>query len=227
MPRPVAPTSFARQPLDIILSGTASVRVMRILIGHGGPLSVSRIAKDAKVTPNGARGILYDLVRARIVHSHGSGHTQLFYVTNENPLVAGMAAMFESETERFNEMTRTIINACGASPHRVLAAWMYGSVARLEDTVASDLDIAVIFDASDQQVEEAVEEIREVVLLPSESLGFKVSIVPLSLADVWRLSRERGSLWHNLVTDGSVLIGNSPSWILSAARKKFGNEADE
>jgi hypothetical protein len=45
--------SFIRQPLDLVMAGVGSVRVLRALLRHGGALSVSRLAKDTLMTPDG------------------------------------------------------------------------------------------------------------------------------------------------------------------------------
>src|ERR1022692_598522 len=80
------PMSFARQPLDHVLATAGNVRVMRTLLAHGGALSVTRVARDTRLTPNGVRRVLADLERSSVVEVLGSDHTRLFRVAQDHPI---------------------------------------------------------------------------------------------------------------------------------------------
>jgi DNA-binding transcriptional ArsR family regulator len=108
MAQQLAKTSFARQPLDVVLSRGGAIRVLRALLQHGEPLSVTRIASDTRLTPGGVRAVLDELVETRIVRVVGSGRTQLYYIPGENPFARPLEALFRAETARLSEMLKQV-----------------------------------------------------------------------------------------------------------------------
>jgi predicted nucleotidyltransferase len=213
--RPVAPMSFVRQPLDAILSGTASVRVLRALLAHNGPLAVSRRARDTRLTPNGTRDALRALERTGVVESFGSGRTLLFAGVREHPVIAALDALFTAERTRFDDILASIKVAAAIPP--VAAAWLFGSVARGEDGVGSDFDVAVVIDKPASEVSAAADAVRDRIREHERRLGFAASIVPMSPADLRRLRSERAPLWTGFARDARVLIGPSPAGVTGPA----------
>ena len=90
----------------------------------------------------------------------------------------------------------------------VESLWIYGSVARGEDRLGSDLDIGVVAEAD--QLAAVVEAVRENLATASERLGFSPSVVGLDMEDVSRLSRDDDPWWANVVADAIVLAGRRP-----------------
>jgi predicted nucleotidyltransferase len=200
--------SFARQPLDAILTGTGSVRVMRALLAHGGALSVSRLAADTRLTPNGTRGVLADLELTGVVESLGGGHTRLFHAVAGHPLVAALDALFAVERKRFDAILSEVTAA--TTDDRILATWLFGSVARGEDTSSSDLDIAIMVIGDPAQVDVIADAVREALRVCGKRMGFSASVVAMHLTDVRRLIQERAPLWSDLLRDAQVLKGAPP-----------------
>lgn len=215
MVRPVKHISFARQPLDIILAGTGSVRVMRALVAHGGAISVSRIAQDTALTPDGVRGVLHDLERVGIVESSGSGRTRLFRAISSNSIVLALDALFAAERARFDDILASV--AAAAKDKRIVAAWLFGSVARGEDTSNSDLDVAIVIASEPSDVDAVADKARDLLREHEERLGFTASIVPIPLADLRRLASERSPLWSDLQTNARVLKGSPPERVVRDA----------
>jgi predicted nucleotidyltransferase len=164
------------------------------------------------MTPDGVRGVLSDLERARVVEGLGSGRSRLFQAIASHPLVAALDALFTAERSRFDEIVDTVKTAT-ADPC-IVATWLFGSVARGEDTVDSDLDIAVVIDADPGQVDAIADGVRDALWEHEKRSGFTASVVAMSLADVARLSlgtKEQTPLWHNLLTEALVLKGIAPA----------------
>jgi len=204
----VKPISFARQPLDAILTGTGSVRVMRALLAHGGALAVSRLAADTRLTPNGTRGVLADLERTGLVENLGDGHTKLFHAVAGHPLVAALDALFAAERKRFDAVLSEVTAA--TTDDRILAAWLFGSVARGEDTSSSDLDIAIMVTGNPVQVDVIADGVCEALRERGKRMGFSASVVAMHPADVRRLIQERAPFWSDLLRDAQVLKGTPP-----------------
>jgi len=215
MVRPVKSMSFARQPLDAILAGTGSLRVMRALLAHGGAIPVSRIAQDTALTPDGVRGVLRDLERTGIVKELGSGRTRFYQVISDHPIAVALDALFAAERVRFEDIIASVTTA--AKDIRIVAAWLFGSVARGEDTSDSDLDVALVISAKPGEVDPIADQVRDLLQEHERRLGFTASIVSIPLADLRRLSSEGSPLWSDLQKDVRALKGGPPERVLREA----------
>jgi predicted nucleotidyltransferase/DNA-binding transcriptional regulator YhcF (GntR family) len=208
MTRLVGRMSVLRQPLDAILGSVAAVRVLRALLAHGGALPVSRLVRDTRVSPNGVRDALRLLEQAGVVDALGSGRTRLYATRRANPLTEPLEALFTAEKLRFDQVTDSIRQAASA-PH-VAAAWLFGSVARGEDTAASDTDIAIVIDAPETAVPAIADAVRDRLADAGRILAFTPSVIALSLRDLRRLRHEDAPLWNDLLADARVLAGPPP-----------------
>jgi predicted nucleotidyltransferase len=201
--------SFMRYPMNDILAGPGSVRVLRALMAHGGELSVSRLAAETRLTPNGTRGVLYDLERSGIVESIGDGKTRLFRIAVDHPFAAALDALFTVEGERLDAILSAVKTA--TADERIIAAWFFGSVARQEDKKSSDLDIAIVVTGDPARVDGIADGVRDALQEPGKRMRFAPSIVSLHVNDVRRLSQEGAMLWKDLLRDAQPIKGPSPS----------------
>jgi predicted nucleotidyltransferase len=215
MAQPLAPTSFARQPLDIILSRAAAIRVLRAIILHGGPLPVSRIALEAQLTPGGVRSVLDELVACRVIQVIGSGRTQLYQVPYDHPFCEPLKLLFAAEADRLNHMLNAVISAAErAADDRLRAVWLFGSVARGRDTTSSDLDIAVVVDVSHEWANKVGDSIRVDLDAVGSRLAYRPSVVSIAMKDVPGMAKESARLWTDIHAEAKTLKGFTPSQLL-------------
>ena len=219
MTRTLTQTSFARQPLDLIFAKPIAVRVIRALSRHGGALAATRIAREARITPNAARSGLHDLVSQSLVEELGSGRSRLYQIDRENPIVPALKVLFDAEAGRFEDALRLVGEMAGHAP-QIIALWLFGSVARWFDTVDSDMDLAVVVDGTDEQVSSVADELRERVAGPLGRMGYRPSVVSMSLPDVWRMKLEGHSLWSDIVRESRQITGHTPTEALDQARDR-------
>lgn len=154
------------------------------------------------------RDALRSLEWAGVVDTLGSGRTRLFLAPPENPIVVALEALFEAERRRFDEILETITVA--AKRPEVVACWLFGSVARAEDTIESDVDVAVVIDAPRPAASRIADSVREQLIADSRRLAFSPSIVSLTPQEIRKLKDERGALWTDIVRDSRVLLGPPP-----------------
>jgi predicted nucleotidyltransferase len=110
-------------------------------------------------------------------------------------------------------------DARGCGP-RVVAVWLYGSVARGEDRSRSDLDVAIVADAD--ALPSALEAVRDALHLAGRKLRFEPSVVGLEPSDVARLARERDPWWIAVARDAIVLLGPRPDALARPPRPVAG-----
>lgn len=194
--------------------------MLRVLLAHGGALSVSQLARDSGLTPRGTRQTLDNLLRQRMVKALGQSRSQLFAIDTKNPLSEGLRQLFGCEQSRWDGLFKALREMLQANEH-IEAAWYFGSVARGEDTPASDLDIAII--AFEDQVEVATESVRQELQKVEDQLVVNCSVIGLSGSDVIRLSQAGDAWWRNLARDAKVLKGTEPGQYL-LAHKPLGRQ---
>ncbi len=213
--RPLNSQSHLRFPLNDYLGSDASVRVLRALFAHGGALSTSQLARDSGLTPQGTRHTLDKLAGNKIVKVLGQSRSRLFSVDFQNPLAKALKALFNREWARWDEVIRELRETLQANK-TIEAAWYYGSVARGEDTAASDFDIVVI--APEGEVEAVVESVRQSLRKVEDQLYVNCSVVGLSGSDVARLCTG-DKWWLNMVRDAKVLHGTRPDEYLRTSNR--------
>jgi predicted nucleotidyltransferase len=209
--------NLLRYPLNGVFGTEAHVRVLRALLAHGGELSPPAIASRTGLTPQGTRHVLSALVKTGVVVEKGSGRYKHYEVAATNPLVPALEALFRAESERYHALLDAIRSAGKHVARRPHAVWLYGSAARGEDHLDSDVDIAVVFES--EPIDAAVERFREAVEEVAAQFGLRLSVIGLSKHDVHRLSGG-DSWWIGVQRDARALLGPDPDTYVRQVRKK-------
>ena len=208
------PQSNLRFPLNFVLGNETHVRLLRELFRHGGPLGAPRLARDTGMSRNGARVGLISLAEAGVVEGLGGGRTVLYRVDMNHPLATVLAELFRAEEARADAVLDAAKMA--VDDPAIVGTWIYGSFARGEDRLGSDLDIAVLTEVRDTP---AVEKVRERLDEASDRLRFSPSVVGIDLADLSRMSGG-DPWWGNLVRDAIVVKGGRPETLVPSGRAK-------
>lgn len=208
--------SAIRNPVDLIFGVDSNVRVLRVLARHGGLLSAADISQRAALSKSSTRLGLLSLEESGVIVAEGSGYSRLYRLNAEHYLADHIRRLFDVEDQRFAAVIEAVKDsACNKAP-LVEGLWIYGSVARGDDRLGSDLDVAVVADAGDLAA--VVETIRDSLAAHSGRLGFAASVVGLDLSDVARLAGDRDPWWANAVADAIVLSGRRPEELAALAR---------
>ncbi|WP_206428364.1 nucleotidyltransferase domain-containing protein [Rhizobium sp. Kim5] len=210
MARPI-PESALRFPLSTILGNEANVRVMRELSLHGGQLSVGTLITRTKISRPAILASLATLARFHIVAEVGSGYARLFSLNRTSPFFVPVQALFATEERRFADILEAVKECASLFGDKVVAAWVFGSVARGEDSASSDLDVALIADASD--IEKIQNGSIDFLAAKGEKLSFSPSINTLSITDLKRLRQSDDPLWKAFLNEALVVHGPRPESI--------------
>lgn len=184
-----------------MLGDSGHVRLLRVLLLHGGALSSTQLAAQAGLTPQGVRNVLEDLGLQGAVQVLGSGRTRLFRVRPEHPMTGAVASLFTAERAQW-ESFLTSLREVLVKQSDVVGAWLYGSVARGEDGPESDVDIAVLLERDRQS-----EHIRDEFSMLEQQLNASFSIITLKRRELAKVNR---SWWRSLVAEAFVLKGRRP-----------------
>ncbi|MBC7541154.1 MAG: helix-turn-helix domain-containing protein [Candidatus Sericytochromatia bacterium] len=218
------PSSAYYQPLDMLLGSPALVRVLRVLSLHGGFLSATEVAERAGLNRVGSKRLLDQLVETRLVERSGRARSVLYHLGDDTFLAPVIQALFRQESGRIDgvgHMVREIAQRVQPAP---LAVWHFGSVARAEDTFASDYDLAIVGDAS--QLAQQKAQFWSLLSEAAEPWLIRPSLISLSEDDVWANYREQTAFWQNMQRDGVVLFGKSPEQVVYGRKKHEGRRSD-
>lgn len=205
-PKPQSALAF---PLNAVLGSQASVRVLRVLARHGGALSASTVARQAELSAAVARSALADLTVAGVATSVGQGRAVSYRIDPTHPLIPALEQVFRAESERRDAVFEGLRHAAETLQPDPVGVWVYGSVARGEDTVTSDVDVALC--VADAAVLVAQTELlREAAAAIGERQRVAISVISFTAADAARLAREDAPIWRGIVQDGVALVGRRP-----------------
>lgn len=204
MPAPSRAQSHVRYPLTSILGSAGNVRALRALLSDRSPQSAPQLARLTGLTPQGVRLVLDTLARQQLVKVHGSGRAQLYALNESHPFASALAALFQEEQQRWERLLAKIREMLVKRGAAVRAAWLYGSVARGEDTPRSDLDIALL--VSSQAV---ADQVREDFMPLEDGQQLHISLTALTPKELAALPDD-DRWWSDVVRDARVLKGSAP-----------------
>jgi DNA-binding Lrp family transcriptional regulator len=210
--------SHLSRPLDALLATLGNVRVLRVLIRHGGQLPLSRVARDAKLSLPGLRKIIDNLEHAGVVKMIGSGHARLYQAEMAHPLIKMLENLFRAEADYRTKVLAAITAAAADMPFK--AVWLFGSAARHEDRLESDLDLMVITELDPVAHEVAADAFR--MNLDGEPMltGLRPSVIAITLNDLREMIAKNNPLWKCLRNDAKVLAGRTPQQMIRITGQK-------
>lgn len=215
MARPT-PQSAMRFPLSSVFGTEANVRVVRELSRHGRQLDASTLVKRTKLTLPSVLSALSTLVEFGILDEAGSGRTRLFSMNRMSPLCVSILSLFEAEESRFNGVIEAVRECAASLGNKVIAAWIFGSVARGEDRARSDLDVLLV--AHEDEVASVQRASVDFLLAKGETLSFSPSVNTLSMSDLRRLMENNDPLWKAFVNEALVISGPRPAHLPISSR---------
>lgn len=204
MPAKPLARSHLRHPFTNLLGSAGHVRLLRVMAAMQTPGAAPELARQAGLTPQGARLALDTLTRQHLVRADGSGRSRLYSMDRSHPLAGAVSALFEAEHRRWESLLQSLRSAVGRHGPDVMAAWLYGSVARGEDRVDSDLDLAIITPRPD-----LADRLREALMPIEDAQRIRVSLTALSPQDLAALG-EDDPWWRDVIRDARVLKGPPP-----------------
>lgn len=204
MPARSQAQSHVRYPLTSVLGSAGNVRVLRALVADRAPQAPSHLARSAGLTPQGVRLVLDALARQQVVVVHGAGRARLFALNTTHPFAAAIVALFEEEQRRWDALLQSIRETLAKRGSAVSAAWLYGSVARGEDTPDSDLDIAVLV-----RSRAVADQLREDLARLEDEQRVRISLTALTSSELVALAKD-DPWWADVLRDGRVLKGPPP-----------------
>jgi len=206
MPSPSRIQSHVRYPLTKLLGSSSNVRLLRTMTWDSLPQSVSHLARQTGLSPQGVRLVLNELTQLQLVKVQGSGRALLYELNKSHAFAEALIALFRKEFDRWEGLMTSIREVLSRHGAAVQAAWLYGSVARGEDTPSSDLDMALL--VANHAVADRV---REDLMPLEDQQQLSISLTALTKEELAALP-EDDRWWSGVVRDARILKGASPQF---------------
>jgi predicted nucleotidyltransferase len=203
-----SPQSTQRYPLTWVLGTETNVRLLRELSRHGGQLSAPSLVARTGLAKTSVWAGLAVLEQTGAISVAGTGRARLYSMRPGYVLRASLDTLFEAEERRFQNIFESIREAARACRLEPAAIWLYGSAARGDDRLGSDLDLVVVGTQAPSHL--ILDAMRDALHAAGEQFGFAASVVGLGTADIARLVRERDPWWAEVAREAVVIAGHRP-----------------
>jgi predicted nucleotidyltransferase len=208
-------------PLDLILSSSSKLRLLRALHGMHSPVSGREVAATAGVAVQPAQRSLAQLVALGVVHRDDTRSQHLYTLNRQNVLVQrALGPLFQAEEARVDEVFRELARAVGGKPGKSLEGmYLFGSAARGRDRVGSDFDVLAVVSGPAQ-----VDTVHETLAQSAEQLytryGLRLSAVVLDLAKLRTMHADGDALIAELLRDNRRITGKRLEEIVHGHTRK-------
>ncbi|MFA7420561.1 MAG: nucleotidyltransferase domain-containing protein [Melioribacteraceae bacterium] len=189
--------------LDHLFSSQGTVKVLRVLNNSVVGLTGRQIASLAGITHQAAHNSLANLESLKLINRVIGGSSHLFTLNRDNFLSKQIIEfVFNTEIE-FRE--KTYFNIKKALSKQTVSLIIFGSVARKEELVESDLDLCIVYGKDKKTLEKHVSTLQD-----NLHKEFGVTLAPFYIPahEFRKRSKTNKPPVNDIIKDGIVISGN-------------------
>lgn len=190
-----------RRPLASVFGGRKAA-VLEALLGVEGDLSVRDVARIAGIPPSTASVALRSLEWAGVVTRREIGSTLAYRIDPRHFAIDGLLRIVSAARAIEADLSARVTDMLGERP---LAIVLFGSVARGEDELGSDVDLLLVAKHEDQK-RRWDPRVHGIAQDLGASMGRRVNMV---VAVRPSARRAASSFWREIGRDGRTLAGSS------------------
>jgi len=194
-----------RRPLDDLFGNPNNVRVLRHLILYPSPVITGRgIARELGMSHATCIRSLNNLVDLGMLTRKRVGSSATYELAESSAILTDiLEPAFRTESQLLQGLVDTMLVGIKG---KVIAAYLYGSVARGEDTPSSDVDMLLILKQPGDKpaVEEALARNKEQAY---KSYRVGVSAITYDLDRFKRMKAQKHPLITEVAKEGVLLFG--------------------
>jgi len=197
--------------LDEILSTYSSIAVLRVLLHSGKGLTGREISRNALITPKSALIALSKLTDLKIVNRIIGGRDHNFSLNRKNYLVInGILPLLESENHYMDVIVKLIKKYLA---NKCVSIILFGSVARKEEKIGSDLDICAVVQSA-AQLKEIVQIRQELFYQLAENFGITLGLTSVTQNEFRSKGLKGKPPINDIIKEGVLLYGKPIKMIL-------------
>ncbi|MBU4489719.1 MAG: nucleotidyltransferase domain-containing protein [Actinobacteria bacterium] len=194
-----------KRPLDDLFSNRNNVRVLRQMILYPSSVMTGRgIARELGMSHATCIRSLNTQVNTGILTRRRVGNSATYEIARDSVLYTDiLEPAFRAEARLLKQLADTVL--CGIKG-KVLAAYLFGSVARGDDTLSSDVDVLVLIKESGDKaaVEKALAQNKEDAY---RLYRLGVSAIVYDKDEYDRMKAEKNPLIEEVMREGILLAG--------------------
>ena len=197
-----------KSPLDAVLATQGHVRVLRALnaLPEGLAVSVRDLARRAGLRHPRTSVVLADLQLQGLARAQRAGRADLYQLNREHLLYPVLQRLFRDEEASEAALLEVLRAGLAPAARHITEAYLFGSVARSESEVTSDIDLAIV--APEPETRALTEALDDVASVVKRRFGNELSI-HLSKKPVEKRRRARDAsrdLWERIARDGIPVL---------------------
>lgn len=195
---------------DELFRTWSNVAVIRALIDTNTGFTGNEVARTAGMHPNSALKALTLLEGLGIVNRQRGGRDHIFSLNREHYLVQeALLKVFQVESKFPEEVINALTSIL---KKQVYSAIIFGSAARREENILSDLDICCIVNNMIDRVN-----IGELLNKKSQALykKFGIKLAPIFFLKTQFMKKRKSKLIRSIVNEGILITGKHPKGLLN------------
>ncbi len=198
---------------DEVFRTWSNIAVMRALLDTTNGFSGNEVARVAGMHPRSAFKALTLLESLGIVNRKIGGRDHIFSLNRENFLFQeAIHKVFKVES---NFRNAVIDNLNSILKGKVYGAVIFGSVARKEETLSSDLDLCcVVNQKSDKSIVEAALDAKSIML----NNRFGIKLAPVYFTKSEFINKKRTRLISDIANEGILITGKNLRGLLNGSK---------
>lgn len=197
------------KPLDDLFDNPNNVKLLRHLILYPSPVITGRgLARELSMSHATCIRSLDRLVNIGILDRRQVGRSSTYEIAADSVLYKEiLKPAFEIESRLLSDLVDNLLKGVKKD---IYSAYIFGSVARNEDTTASDVDILVLTKDSGakNRVREAIELNKEIAY---RLYRVGVTAIVYDLEEFERAKKRKSQLIIEVLKDGVPLVGKEVS----------------
>jgi predicted nucleotidyltransferase len=201
----MGPVDF-RHPVEAVIPG-AQGRVLAVLLNAGGELNLRTIARLADVSLAQTSRVVPRLVSLGLVERREVPPSSLFRLVPEH--VAARALLELADARR--QVLVAMAAAAGEIEPAPVSLIVFGSFARGDDELGSDIDVVIVRPPAADGDEDWVGQVEQWRTTVGRIAGRHVELLYVAADEAAARLASRSALWRDVRRDGRVVFGEGLS----------------
>ena len=198
--------SFTTYPLQEVFRAPSHIAILRVLNQLNQGISGRELARRARINDRTCRLSLKRLEYLNIIEYLGAGKTKLVKLNRKNYFIKSILPEIFKEEQHF--LKSAFVSIQKLVPDDCEWACIYGSVAKKNDTVLSDVDLLILV-SNGEKIDEMQDVITELITDHFEIYGLSISPIILTM-DQWGEDIQFRDLKTDIVKSHIHLKGKQP-----------------
>ena len=186
-------------------------------------MTIVSIGRETGLTYNAVASAARVLRASGLIREIPTGGAVVYAPVPDHPFSAPLAQLFAAERERRRAIQVAVQEWAEEQPTTLLCVWLFGSVARREDTFESDVDLAVVA-AERADARMHADAMRMMLSSVAEQQKLRPNVLSYDTEEIRALPSEDPEMWNNLVRDAVTLHGLNPTALRQNLDQSDGRE---